>query len=74
MEIGIPKDSKMDKKKKVLVTGAAGFIGSYLVDYLIKKDFVVHGTSFLPTVDLKEINSKAFLHKVDVRNKKRSWK
>lgn len=61
----------MINKKKVLITGAAGFIGSYLVDYLVKRDFVVYGTSYLPTVDLKELNPKAFLQKVDIRNKKK---
>ena len=28
----------MDKRTRVLVTGAGGFIGSHLVKFLIKKD------------------------------------
>ncbi len=36
------------KKKKILVTGAGGFIGSHLVKYLMEKDYWVRG------VDIKE--------------------
>ena len=31
----------MKKKNKVLVTGAGGFIGSHLVEELIKKNFML---------------------------------
>ena len=36
-------------KKKALVTGGAGFVGSHLVDSLIQKDFFVYSldTMFL---------------------------
>ena len=38
----------MADQTKVLVTGAGGFIGSHLVDYLKAKDFWVRG------VDIKK--------------------
>lgn len=42
-------------KKKVLVTGAAGFLGSHLCDRFIKEDFHVIGMDNLITGDLKNI-------------------
>ncbi|CAN6580008.1 unnamed protein product [Malus baccata var. baccata] len=33
-----------DQKEKVCVTGAGGFTGSWLVNLLLSKDYVVHGT------------------------------
>ena len=35
------KQNKIIKKKIALVTGGAGFVGSHLVDLLIKKNFRV---------------------------------
>ena len=34
------------KKKKILVTGADGFIGSHLVERLLKKGYHVKATSY----------------------------
>jgi len=41
--------------KKVLITGAAGFLGSHLCDRFIKEDFYVFGMDNLITGDLKNI-------------------
>lgn len=42
-------------KKRVLITGAAGFLGSHLCDRFIKEDFEVIGMDNLITGDLKNI-------------------
>ncbi|MCB9320198.1 MAG: SDR family oxidoreductase [Lewinellaceae bacterium] len=42
-------------KKKVLITGAAGFIGSHLCDRMLKEGFHVIGMDNLLTGDLKNI-------------------
>jgi len=43
------------KKKKVLITGAAGFLGSHLCDRFIKEGYDVIGMDNLITGDLKNI-------------------
>lgn len=43
------------KKKRVLITGAAGFLGSHLCDKFIKEDFLVIGMDNLITGDLKNL-------------------
>ena len=45
----------MNDKKTALVTGGAGFIGSYLCDYLLNKDFKVICMDNLITGSLKNI-------------------
>lgn len=42
--------------KKVLITGAAGFLGSHLCDRFIKEDFYVIGMDNFITGDIKNIN------------------
>lgn len=42
-------------KKRVLITGAAGFLGSHLCDRFIKEDYHVIGMDSLITGDLKNI-------------------
>tara|TARA_B100000787_G_C16195079_1_gene300199 strand:+ start:3141 stop:4100 length:960 start_codon:yes stop_codon:yes gene_type:complete len=44
-------------KKKIIVTGCAGFIGSNLVDLLLKKNFFVLGLDNLSTGYLKNLNN-----------------
>lgn len=45
----------MSTKKRVLITGAAGFLGSHLCDRFIKEGFEVVGMDNLITGDLKNI-------------------
>ena len=56
--------------KKVIVTGGAGFIGSNLVDELIKQDIEVIVIDDLSTGFEKNVNSKATLHKLDISRHK----
>ena len=43
-------------KKTVLITGAAGFIGSHLCDYLLSKNYKVIGIDNLITGNLKNLS------------------
>jgi dTDP-glucose 4,6-dehydratase len=45
----------MSERKRILVTGAAGFLGSHLCDRFIKEGFHVIGMDNLITGDLKNI-------------------
>ncbi|GAI06932.1 unnamed protein product [marine sediment metagenome] len=56
----------MPSKKKILVTGGAGFIGSHLVDRLIKKGHKVIVTDNLSTGKKENLNKKAKFYKVDI--------
>lgn len=53
---------------KCLVTGGAGFIGSNLVDELVKRGDTVVVIDNLSTGKLENINSKAFFYEEDIRN------
>ena len=43
-------------KKKILITGCAGFIGSHLVDFFLKKKFQIIGIDNLSTGNIKFLN------------------
>lgn len=57
------------KKKNVLITGGAGFIGSHLTDKLVKEDYEVTIFDNLSTGEQKFVNPKAAFVKGDVTNK-----
>ncbi|MBM7622993.1 SDR family oxidoreductase [Sporohalobacter salinus] len=53
---------------KVLVTGGAGFIGSHIVDELIKEGADVIVVDNLSTGCLDNVNSKAKFYEIDIRD------
>jgi len=55
-------------KKRVLVTGGAGFIGSHIVDELIKEGHDVHVIDNLSAGKKEYVNEKASLHVLDIVN------
>ena len=59
---------KTNDKIKIVVTGGAGFIGSNLVDALVDKGFDVHVIDDFSGGNKKNVNKKATLHIVDIRN------
>ena len=53
----------MKKNKKILVTGANGFVGSHMLDYLLsKKKYKIYGLS---QINAQKRNIKHLLNKVD---------
>ena len=56
----------MPQKEKVIVTGGAGFIGSNLVDALVKKGLDVHIIDNLSGGKRENVNKKAKLHVLDI--------
>ncbi len=58
----------MNNNKKAVVVGGAGFIGSNLADALLEKGFDVHIIDNLSGGKRENVNEKAKLHIVDIRN------
>ena len=54
---------------KIIVTGGAGFIGSHIVDALILDGHEVHIVDDMSAGKMENVNAKATLHKVDIRDK-----
>jgi len=51
----IQQKNKMERRKKILITGAAGFLGSHLCDRFVKENYHVIGMDNLITGQLKNI-------------------
>ena len=45
----------MKNRKKILITGVAGFLGSHLADRFMKEDYIVYGMDNLITGDMDNI-------------------
>jgi UDP-glucose 4-epimerase len=59
----------MNKKQNILVTGGAGYIGSHIVEQLIKNKKKVIIVDNLVTGHKELINKKAKFFKIDIKNK-----
>ncbi len=58
----------MTENKKIIITGGAGFIGSHIVDELIKLNYVVCVIDNLSTGKIGYLNEKARFYKKDIRD------
>ena len=57
--------------EKIIVTGGAGFIGSHIVDALVLEGYEVHIVDNMSAGKNENINPKATLHIVDIREKEK---
>ena len=57
--------------EKIVVTGGAGFIGSHIVDALIDGGYEVHVVDNMSAGKKENVNPKAILHIVDIREKEK---
>lgn len=58
--------------KTILVTGAAGFMGSHLVDALIDKGYTVFGLDDMSGGYERNVNKKSTFSMIDLRDKKKT--
>lgn len=58
------------KKKKILVSGGAGFIGSHLCDRLVEEDFEVHAVDNLSKGKIENLNKKVDFIKININSPK----
>ncbi|MBS3080616.1 GDP-mannose 4,6-dehydratase [Candidatus Pacearchaeota archaeon] len=56
---------------KAWVTGAGGFIGVHLVNYLIEKNYRILATHYNPTTDINGISKKAIINECDIRDREK---
>lgn len=61
-------ENRKQKGNKVVVIGGAGFIGSHLTDALIERGYDTHIIDNLSGGKRENVNTKATLHEVDIRN------
>lgn len=57
--------------QKIIVTGGAGFIGSHIVDALVDGGYEVHVVDNMSAGKKENVNPKAVLHTVDIREKEK---
>ncbi len=58
-------------KKKVIVTGGAGFIGAHLDDALVDLGYEVHAIDSVVGGNRANVNPQAIFHEVDIRDTKK---
>jgi len=66
----VPGTKLVIMEKKVLVTGGAGFIGSHIVDLLIKNNYEVVVVDDLSSGREENINQKAQFYKLNITDQK----
>ncbi len=59
----------MSRDKTILITGAAGFIASHIVDQFIENNYIVIGVDNLKTGNKKNLNKKLLFLEIDLNDK-----